>query len=57
MSQLEITVTFEALNGQTRIISRTEFPSASDLKAVLDMGIVEGVTETWDRLEAYLVSV
>ncbi len=52
--QLQITVSFEALEDETKVISRTVFGSAEELKRVLDMGMEAGLNETWDRLEAFL---
>lgn len=43
----------EEENG-TLIVSRTVFESEEDLRKVTDMGAVEGMTETFDRLEQYL---
>jgi uncharacterized protein YndB with AHSA1/START domain len=57
LSDSPFTVTFEEYNGQTKLTSRAQFASAADLEAVLGMGMAEGITETWDRLEAYLASV
>jgi uncharacterized protein YndB with AHSA1/START domain len=37
--------------GRTKIISTTTFESEDALKAVMDMGMLQGITETWDRLE------
>ena len=54
MPQMLITVEFTELNGKTKITSRTEFASVAELEATLAMGVVEGATETWDRLEEYL---
>ncbi len=56
MPQMLITVEFANEDGKTRVTSRTEFASAEALKQVLDMGVVQGVTETWDRLAEYLAS-
>lgn len=56
MPELTITVIFEEVGGKTKLITRTEFASAADLKAVLEMGMAEGFTQTLDRLEAYLVN-
>jgi uncharacterized protein YndB with AHSA1/START domain len=55
MPQMKITVEFADEDGKTRVTSRTEFATSEDLKKVLDMGVVEGATQTWDRLEEYLV--
>jgi uncharacterized protein YndB with AHSA1/START domain len=57
MPEMLITMTFEEHNGKTRLKARTQFASAADLESVLAMGMVEGLTETWDRLEAYLANV
>jgi uncharacterized protein YndB with AHSA1/START domain len=48
------TVEFAARDSQTEVISRSQYTTEEDLKKVLDMGVIEGVTETWDRLEEYL---
>jgi uncharacterized protein YndB with AHSA1/START domain len=56
MPQMRITVAFADEDGKTRVTSTTEFASAEELKQVLDMGVVEGATETWDRLEEFLAS-
>ena len=56
MPQMQITIEFADEDGKTRVTSRTEFASSEALKQVLDMGVVEGATQTWDRLEEYLAS-
>ena len=35
---------------KTRVVSVTTFESEEALKAVMDMGMIEGITQTWDRL-------
>lgn len=45
-----VTTTFEDLDGRTRVVSRTEFPSPEDLAGALEFGMVDGAVETWDRL-------
>jgi uncharacterized protein YndB with AHSA1/START domain len=54
MPEMVITLTFAEHDGKTKLTSRTQFASAADLKTTLDMGMVEGLNQTWDRLEAYL---
>ena len=56
MPQMQVTIEFADEGGRTRVTSTTEFASAEELKQVLDMGVVEGATQTWDRLEQYLAS-
>lgn len=49
------TMNFLAEGNKTKIISRTKYANAEALKTVLDMGMLQGITETWDRLEEALV--
>ncbi|WP_019586140.1 SRPBCC domain-containing protein [Deinococcus apachensis] len=48
------TLTFEEVEGGTRVITRAAYESEEALKTVMDMGMLQGVTETWDRLAEYL---
>ena len=50
MPASEITMDFIDLGEQTKLVSRTEYESAESLKNVMDMGMLQGITETWDRL-------
>jgi uncharacterized protein YndB with AHSA1/START domain len=52
--EIVVTVTFTEQNGKTKLTSHAQFASAKDLEATLAMGMAEGLTETWDRLEQYL---
>jgi uncharacterized protein YndB with AHSA1/START domain len=54
MPETLITVTFAEHDGKTKLINRAQFASVADKEATLGMGMVEGLTETLDRLEAYL---
>ncbi|CAK4847118.1 unnamed protein product [Aphanomyces euteiches] len=56
MPSSHITMTLNELEGKTKIISRARYVSAEALKNVMDMGMEQGITETWDRLEEYLQS-
>lgn len=56
MPQMEITVEFADEGGKTRVTSTTVFPSGEALMQILEMGAVEGITQTWDRLDEYLAS-
>jgi uncharacterized protein YndB with AHSA1/START domain len=47
-------IEFLEQDGKTKIRSMTEFASEAELEQTLAMGMVEGLTETWDRLEQYL---
>ena len=47
-------LTFEAVPGGTRVTSRSTYVRPEDLQAVMDMGMLQGITETWDRLAEHL---
>ncbi|XID94477.1 SRPBCC domain-containing protein [Paenibacillaceae bacterium WGS1546] len=57
MPSTEITMEFIDLGGKTKLISRSEYVSAETLQRVMDMGALEGITQTWDRLEERLNAV
>jgi uncharacterized protein YndB with AHSA1/START domain len=42
--------------GKTRMHSEATFASPESLKAVLEMGMIDGMTETLDRLDEYLAA-
>ncbi len=54
MPSSQIETTFEAVDGKTKVVSRVQFASAEALKTVLEMGMEQGITETWDRLAEHL---
>lgn len=41
---------FVEMDGKTKIISKSEYQTPEGLKTVMDMGVLQGITETWDRL-------
>jgi uncharacterized protein YndB with AHSA1/START domain len=51
MPATEVTMEFIDLGEKTKLISRSEYVSSEALKTVMDMGMLQGITETWDRLE------
>lgn len=53
----EVTLEFVDLGGKTKVINRSEYVSVEALKTVMDMGMLQGITETWDRLEERLNEV
>lgn len=57
MPSTECTLEFIDLGGKTKLVNRAEYVSAEALKAVMDMGMLQGITETWDRLEERLNEV
>lgn len=54
MPSTEIILEFVDLGGKTKLINRAEYVSAEALKTVMDMGMLQGITETWDRLNEYV---
>ncbi|QWH18261.1 SRPBCC domain-containing protein [Bacillus mycoides] len=40
--------------GKTKLINRAEYVNKEALKSVMDMGMLQGITETWDRLNERL---
>lgn len=54
MPETMVTIDFVDFEGKTRLVSRVEFASTADLENVLAMGLVQGISETWDRLATYL---
>jgi uncharacterized protein YndB with AHSA1/START domain len=57
MPQTLITMTFVEHEGKTKLISHALYASAEALQTVLDMGMIVGITQTWDNLEAFLEEV
>ncbi|MFJ8515272.1 SRPBCC family protein [Lysinibacillus xylanilyticus] len=57
MPSTEITLEFIDLGGKTKLINRAEYVSAEALKTVMDMGMLQGITETWDRLNEHVQSL
>jgi uncharacterized protein YndB with AHSA1/START domain len=55
MPAMDIRVEFYEEDSATRVVSTTEFPTAEALKQTVEMGMQEGLTQTWDRLEELLV--
>jgi uncharacterized protein YndB with AHSA1/START domain len=54
MPSTQITLTFEDLgDGRTRLTSHATY-KPEELQKVLDMGMQQGLDETFDKLEAYL---
>jgi uncharacterized protein YndB with AHSA1/START domain len=51
-----MTVEFEDLGGRTLLKSRSVFDSPEHRDTVLGMGMVEGMTESLDRLEEHLAA-
>ncbi|MDN4492761.1 SRPBCC domain-containing protein [Ureibacillus aquaedulcis] len=57
MPSTESTLLFEEVEGKTKLINRAVYPSEEALRSVLDMGMEQGIRETWDRLEEHVSSI
>lgn len=51
------TLIFKEQDGKTTVINRGEYVSAEALQAVMEIGMEQGISETWDRLAEYLVTL
>jgi uncharacterized protein YndB with AHSA1/START domain len=57
MPQTLITLTFLEHEGKTKLLNHAEYATDEALKTVLDMGMLEGITSTWDNLEQFLEEI
>jgi uncharacterized protein YndB with AHSA1/START domain len=51
------TMTLEALDGRTRILVRSRYPSEESLIGAMSSGMARGVIETYDRLDQLLTGM
>ncbi|MFC4098653.1 SRPBCC domain-containing protein [Paenibacillus xanthanilyticus] len=55
MPPSHIVMTFETLEGgKTKVVNHATYASPEALRSVLDMGMEQGIGETYDRLDEYL---
>ena len=54
MPSTEVTLEFVDVDGKTKLINRGEYVSAEALQSVMEMGMLQGITDTWNRLEEHL---
>lgn len=57
MPPSDVSLIFTEEEGQTKVVSRSRFHSEKELQAVMEMGMEQGIRETWDRLAGYLPTV
>ena len=57
MPGMLITVKFKESDGKTKLISTTLFSTPEELQKSVEMGVVEGFTETLDRLDELLAEM
>lgn len=48
------TIQFNTIGGKTEVITKSRVGSKEELDKLVEMGMIEGFTETWDRLEEHL---
>jgi uncharacterized protein YndB with AHSA1/START domain len=56
MPETTIKMEFVERDGKTVVTATAEYASIEDLEKLVGMGMIEGMTETWDRLEEYLAA-
>lgn len=54
MPAFDSVVTFEQIGAKTKVTVRSEVGSKEEVDKLVEMGMIEGFTETWDRLEELL---
>lgn len=52
--EMLITINFVEHEGKTKLITRSQFASTEALKEVMDMGVVQGMTSQFERLDDLL---
>ena len=57
MPSMVITNKFIEHEGKTKQVSSIIYASPEDLKKVLDMGMIQGMTSSMERLDDYLVTI
>lgn len=57
MPKMLNTITFTAVDGQTQVTSHSEFAAAEDLETIIQMGMEEGMTQSWDQLDEHLMQL
>ncbi len=56
MPTAHTTLSFLEHEGKTKLVTRARYTSEDALKTALEMGMEQGISETFDRLEEYLQS-
>lgn len=57
MPATEVELSFTAEGNKTRVVCRSIFDTEESLRQVMEMGMEQGILETWGRLEDYLPSL
>ncbi|WP_034335466.1 SRPBCC family protein [Deinococcus misasensis] len=51
------TLKFEEVTGGTLVTTRASYQTEAALQTVMDMGMVQGISQTWDRLDEHLIAL
>jgi len=57
MPSFDIVNAFEFIDEQTKVTVISKVGSKEEVDKLVDMGMIEGFTETWDRLEEHLMTL
>jgi len=57
MPAFDTIVTFTSLNDKTEVKMESKVGSKEEVDKLVEMGMIEGFTETWDRLEEHLAAI
>lgn len=50
-------IEFIPMGEKTKMITHATYATPEGLKTVMDMGMMEGISQTWDRLDKHLASL
>lgn len=53
----DILVEFVVQGNKTKLVTRAAYQNEEELKKVMEMGMMEGISQTWDRLDEHLESL
>ncbi|MEX1018507.1 MAG: SRPBCC domain-containing protein [Litorilinea sp.] len=56
MPGIQVTVTFEEDGNATKVVSRAQTGTDAEMQGLVEMGMVEGIKQTWDRLAEHLAT-
>ena len=57
MPTFDTVVLFEETNGRTRVTVTSNVASREEVDKLVEMGMIQGFTETWDRLDEHLAAL
>lgn len=57
MPAFDTVITFEQINSKTKVTVESKVGSQKEVEKLVEMGMIEGFTETWDRLEEHLAKI